>query len=68
MLLRASGLGRVRVGRGGVRVPEDYTDCASRGRPFFLRRYEFALSDPRRVCVLLKASVSGQVRVGRKSG
>ena len=36
MLLNSSGLGRIRVGKGGVvvRVSEDDTDCASHGRLF----------------------------------
>ena len=34
MLLKGSGLGRVRVEGKVVRVPEDDADCVSRGRPF----------------------------------
>ena len=50
MLLKGSGLGQVWMGGRVARVPEDDTDCASRGRPFVcvelnLRRFargEFA--------------------------
>ena len=34
MLLEGSGLGRVRVEGGVVRVPQGKTDSALRGRPF----------------------------------
>ena len=34
MLLKGSGLGWVGVGGVVVGVPQDDTDCASRGRPF----------------------------------
>ena len=58
MLLKGSGLGRIRfeIGVGVVKVPDDDSDCASRGRPYVFVNIELASSGLSRLCALLKDS------------
>ena len=62
VLLKGLGLGRVKL--GGVRVPQDDTDCVSRGRP--LVRVELNMCRPVRGESASHWGASGQLGLGRR--